>query len=828
MKLTASPLVLRFVLLTCFAVPALSQPSTGTLLGRATDAETGQPLPGATIIIEGTTLGTAANAFGRYTLRGLPAGEHVAVASFVGYGSMRASVSIQAGTETTADFELKADLDQIGEVVVRSQKFVRNLQDTQESVGVVTDTEIQAIPMRDWEDATLLMGNVSTSGSGTFNIRGVGNNGIVGGRTPVASIYIDGVQQGLTSSAQTIRGTWDLESVEVFRGPQSTTSGRNALAGAVYLRSASPTFDWSAAGRVAGGSPDLYEAAVTVNAPLIQDQLAVRLSAETGGEDSGVTFVNVPSDVEDFERTNTIAQRNVRARLLATPRALSGLTVLLSHSSGFDRPVSFIGVSGPNFEERITRSPFAFFSQSTLHNTGLEASYDITPTLTFTSVTGRLSTELNGSRLLSDNPEFVIPLVSKSNLINENNLTQELRFNYETARTRAVLGVYLGSFERSTARVDEGDVFDDARPGIEDLFGPVDRFRIILTSDYTIDVDTENRALFGELNHEIIDGLTLTAGLRYDQEEFEELNVNNGITGRVEDASPAFQALESFLVQAIIDALNLNRGTIGAEFTALLPKFGAKVDLTPDISLGANVQRGYRAGGSQVETVGGINQFDPEFTWNYELSFRSRLVGGRLTANANLFYTDWRDQQVSIPVPGTPFFRTENAGASTLYGGEIELRAVPSRGMTLYSSLGITRTEFDEFLQGTRDLSGLGFPGSPGETLSAGVIYDRGRGFFGAANVAYAGEYFSIIGTIDNPDGTVSNDPRFLAGNHTTVDARAGYTFDFNGAETRIAAFARNLFDATSRDFATTDVFGDSSVSLLPPRVVGVGIQVDL
>ncbi|MEL6612203.1 MAG: carboxypeptidase-like regulatory domain-containing protein, partial [Bacteroidota bacterium] len=201
----STPSFLTAFVLALLMVPA-SLAQTGTLAGRVTDAEANQPLPGATVQLIGTERGAATDAFGRFVLRSVPSGTATVRVSFVGFESQTLEAQVSAGETTTLDVTLAPDPDQIGEVVIRSEKFVRNLQDTQTSVGVLTDVEIKAIPIRDWEDATGLIGNVSTSGNGTFTIRGIPNTGVGGGSGPTAALYVDGVQQGRFGTFRTIRG----------------------------------------------------------------------------------------------------------------------------------------------------------------------------------------------------------------------------------------------------------------------------------------------------------------------------------------------------------------------------------------------------------------------------------------------------------------------------------------------------------------------------------------------------------------------------------------------------------------------------------------------
>ncbi|MEM6645972.1 MAG: carboxypeptidase-like regulatory domain-containing protein, partial [Bacteroidota bacterium] len=108
--------------------PSIAQ--TGTLTGRVTDADSGQLLPGATVRIDGTQLGAAADAFGTFTIRAVPAGQVTLIASFVGYNDARATATVEAGASVYIELELAENTAQLAEVVVRSEKFIRNLQET--------------------------------------------------------------------------------------------------------------------------------------------------------------------------------------------------------------------------------------------------------------------------------------------------------------------------------------------------------------------------------------------------------------------------------------------------------------------------------------------------------------------------------------------------------------------------------------------------------------------------------------------------------------------------------------------------------------------------
>ncbi|MEM6338190.1 MAG: TonB-dependent receptor, partial [Bacteroidota bacterium] len=261
-----------------------------------------------------------------------------------------------------------------------------------------------------------------------------------------------------------------------------------------------------------------------------------------------------------------------------------------------------------------------------------------------------------------------------------------------------------------------------------------------------------------------------------------------------------------------------------ATYNALLPKVGLTYDLTRDVSIGATVQRGYRAGGAEILGDGSTNVYDPEYTWNYEASFRSRWLNGRLTANANFFYTDWTDQQVRLFREGTTLTFTANAGASTLYGAELELRAIPARGLTVFSSVGLVETEFDEFVIGERDLAGFEFPNAVGETVSVGATYESAQGFFGGFSAGYTGTYFDDVNTLEGG----GNDPLREAGGYTLVNARIGYVVDVSNTSARIALWSRNLLDETVELRRGFNALDQPTVRFGLPRVVGVSVELEL
>ena len=153
------------------------------------------------------------------------------------------------------------------------------------------------------------------------------------------------------------------------------------------------------------------------------------------------------------------------------------------------------------------------------------------------------------------------------------------------------------------------------------------------------------------------------------------------------------------------------------------------------------------------------NEFDPAFTWNVELALRSQWLDERLTVNANVFYTDWNDQQITIfGTSGSPFdFRTENAGSSRLFGGEIEVRAQPLDNLDLFAGFGYANTEFTDFVSGGNQLAGNEFPFASKYTASFGGTYYFDMGTYVSVDAGYQSKAY---GDVENTEARESGRDR--------------------------------------------------------------------
>lgn len=226
----------------------------------------------------------------------------------------------------------------LGTLVLTGERTERSVYDTASSVEVLTGEDIEREgPEADLQDALRGIANVTDLGqdSSVPAIRGVdsggplrGVNGFVGGALPRATVVVDGRPISNFEYTQGSTSVFDLERLEVFRGPQTTAQGVNSIAGAFQLVTKDPTFEPEARLQFLLGSDNLRQFGAVVSGPLIENELAYRLSFDTAESDSFLDFSGqLPGlgfDPDEFSRSN------LRFKLLWEPAEIPGLSTKLT------------------------------------------------------------------------------------------------------------------------------------------------------------------------------------------------------------------------------------------------------------------------------------------------------------------------------------------------------------------------------------------------------------------------------------------------------------------------------------------------------------------
>ena len=316
----------------------------------------------------------------------------------------------------------------------------------------------------------------------------------------------------------------------------------------------------------------------------------------------------------------------------------------------------------------------------------------------------------------------------------------------------------------------------------------LDHVRAALANTRVTETDTDRLALFGQASKALTQTLTATAGLRLDYSSASASQVYTRSTGT------------TLYDEDITD-------------TAVLPMASLSWKFLPDTMGYLTFSTGWLAGGYDMYSATNQQNFayDPEYTRNYEAGIKAAFFDNRLRADFSVFYTTITDKQIREEVAGGSVgsWKITNAADAHAQGVELELRALPVRGLELFAAMGYTEAEIDDWtgtLNGTtKDYSGCTLPWAPDLTANAGFSYTHESGWYGTANVFWAGrQYFDAANTLED-DG------------YTLVNLKAGYRW----SRWDVSVWCKNLFD---EEYAQKMVesSGHTLVEDGEPRTLGI------
>lgn len=659
-------------------------------------------------------------------------------------------------------------------------RTTNSLGDSMASIGIVTAKDIENSQIRGVRDTFRRMGNVM-NGDWTDNgfvIRGVNSEGLVPGGAPLASIYIDGIQQNTFGARRGALGLWDVEQAELYRGPQSTLSGRAAMAGALHIKTKDPVFAREAEISGTLGTGGLAGTAFMVNTPIPGDQIAIRISGEFRRSKNDINYPTFT----DFSRYKEFTRHDyyqLRGKALFLPTALPDTQALLTYSFSHDDPyVRDIGGPALGFDFGAERGDFqepAFieYRPTNVHNAGLQITHDFSDSLRFTS-----QSSLTYADVMRASPNYgTAGQINTYNGYYKNFLaSQEFRLNHEGERLDWVAGVH-GSYEHEKNQYHR------------------------TTGSYTKQTQyktqkTSNLALFGEATYEFVPSWKITLGGRVDytnQDSTEHLQRTRPLGGTT-------TVMTDFAAR--FDEFNF------------VPKIGISKALTENQTVGATYSKGFRTGGAGYDATSLTTYtYEPEKATTYELFYKGRFLEDRLALNANLFHTSYKNQQVRARLAAFDYttLRILNAGSGEAWGFEVEPTFRVTDQLDTFLSLGYTHTEFKEFDSATYGkLAGMPFPEAPEWTIGFGGRYTFQNGIHMGADAKYTSGYLARLGSL--PHDYI--DSRWVA------NLQLGYRTD----AWEVNAFVDNLFD--NKYFVYND--NDIAATLGEYRKVGVNFKVKL
>ena len=726
------------------------------------------------------------------------------------YNKIATSLMVAFGLASISAIADEMPDENIETIVVTGQKIDRSLKDTPNSVSVMTTSDIEELNVQNMADIYNYIPNVSGEFNQGFTIRGINAFNVSGGGNSfLTSMYLDGAPLPYRVVRGGALSVWDLSQVEVFRGPQSTLQGRNALAGAIMLRTQDPTYEYEAKGKITLGENGQQEFAVAGGGALINDMLAFRVAIEDKTFDG---------DIENITRdsgANYQENQTIRGKLLFEPtESIDALLTVTSSEAEYGPEWVLYNYGEDPFQRTVWNNSHIFEKTDTdLYN--LEVSWEVNDRWSFDSITTYSDSEY---RYNWDGDMTPVQVVEDNRYVRmDETFSQEFRLIFESDNVQAVSGVYFSTLEvdgqangeRFLSFSDLGlpslDVLLTAPPqyggfGLPPEFAAMvvplypDIDPVVLGLDSSIDQEVETFAVYTDVTWKLSDQIDILAGLRFDKETQKNSSyANYTINNTMPDPSSVPTPLDQ-IVAGINGTLNgMAAAASGvepeaeADFDAWLPKLGLSYHINEDVTTSFIYQRGYRSGGVGTNIAQQrIFTYDPEYTDNYELSFRSVWLDGDIMFNTNVFYTQWTDQQISIQL-STASFDTEtvNAGESNIKGFEAELFYYPTEQLSIVAGIGLAKTEFDKFeytVQSTgevKNLAGRSFADSPEWTANIALNYDFGNGFTTGVNANYKGESYAYLdpeSSLEPAKLSINNDPK--NDSRTLINANLAYDWD--------------------------------------------------
>lgn len=726
-----------------------------------------------------------------------------------------AMLSVPAHAQETAAPEQEAAAQsggpQVADILVTARKREESLQDVPIAITAYDGDAIREAQISDLSEfagrtPSFTFQTQSSLEQEAF-IRGVGTVRLNSATAdPSIGLFLNEVYIGRRGSATP--PIFDLERVEILRGPQGTIFGKNVVGGAISLVTAAPSFTTGAGGYIAVGTRGTVQAE-GYSTGALSDTIAARAAFYTNHHDGFSRNVVNGQELDDLE------SYGARFSLLAQPA--SGLTINIVADMSRDngggqarhavddptRPgIGPITTGQISKDPRTTETPyFQFNRRETYGLTGridYEAGFG---TLTYLSaIRFGDSAQRYSQAGAGSPPSFTDSLLTQYE--DYQGLTQELRLaSNSTGPLRWLAGVYYLREETDRSSRNTARSFLPGGPGST---------RDSLDGDNIFDQVgvAQNYAAFGELSYAITPQLTVSAGGRYTIDHKQMVAsariLSLGLPGDLLSPAPLRE-------EYAIDVDNTWR-----EFT---PRLAVEFKATRDILFYASAARGFKGGGWQSATpdeATALRPFDPETAWNYEIGMKSDFFDRRVRLNLSAFQLDFKDLQVEQLDDVLLTTVVANAANAKIRGIEGELTVAVTQGLTLSGSGSIIDAKYLDYIDEGRnlDFTGNKLPRTSDFQYSVAADYATpvGNDLTAKAHVDYVYQDSFFYG----PDNTNSEPGYGL------VNARIGIGAADDGWA--VSLWAKNLTNKLYR-VSVIPFLGDEASLYGPPRTYGVRLS---
>jgi iron complex outermembrane recepter protein len=658
-----------------------------TIRGNIKD-ERSNPVSYASVYLLNSNFSAVSDTVGNFAIKNIPEGNYTIVVSAIGYATINETASLTHDGKTSFEVRLADASKQLDEVIVTAEKKEENVQGIPSAISALNAKTISDYRLWNSKDLTAIVPNLYSANPGdgrnVTSIRGSTSSSY----DPAVTTYIDGVNQ--FSLDTYIPQLFDVERIEVLRGPQGTLYGRNAMGGVINIITKQPTNTTNGFLEVSAGNYGEQRYSGAIRTPFIKDKLFFGASLLYEALDG---YYTNEYDDSKFDKQHGIGG-NYYLKYLANDKW--SLTLNAKHLANRNygsftlAPDKDAAFADPF---KVNQNAVAKLVDNTF-NTSLTANYagrgfNFSSQTSYQSNYRYYASPIDGDFSPADAVTIINNYGNKWNNIKV--VTEELRVTSpasSAARLKWTAGSYL--FYQNVPNKQATHFGKDAA-----LVGSPD-------SNYAIINTTKARsigaALYAQAEYALTKNLSAILGLRYDYQHSKE-----DVLGQYQpDASP----VPVFETQPDTSAT--------VSYSAFSPKLSIAYHASSTSDLFASYSRGYRTGG--LTQLGAdpsqppLYAYKPEYSNNFEFGVKNSFLGNRARANISFFYTTITDAQVPTLVLPAAITVTKNAGSLTSKGVDAELAATIFNGLEATYNFGYTNARYTKLKlsqNGTEtDLSG--------------------------------------------------------------------------------------------------------------------------
>lgn len=729
-------------------------------------------------------------------------------------GTALSSLAVLPALAQAQNQETAGEGGMLGEIVVTARRRAENLQDVPVSISAFSAEQLENMGTPDITSLTKTTPNLTMQVARGSNstliafIRGVGQQDPLWGFEPGVGLYVDDVYVARPQGA--VLDIFDIERIEVLRGPQGTLYGRNTIGGAVkyvtkriddepHMKAKVQVGSYKQTDLILSGSAPVTENVGVSGAVALYRRDGYGKNLTTGQEhydkdvSAGRLSVEFKPNEDLFIRVaadKTVDDSNPRHgyRLLPTPATTPPVIPVLD--SVYDTRAGLTG-------------------KQKVKNQGASGTieYNVSDSVMVKSITayrdGRTDTVIDFDNLPA-------PILDIPAYYEDDQLSQELQVVYEGERLKGVAGLYYmdahaeGAFDTVTLNAVPGGA-------------------TVLTSG---SVDTKSYAAFADFTYTLTDQIKASVGARYTSDKKEGQVYRATFLGLV---SPLFGGAQRNPVLIRTDYSNERT------FSEFTPRVSLTYEPDRDFTLYASYGRGFKSGGfdmrgDQYLTPDTTKGYDPELVDTYEVGSKSRFWDGRANLNLAAFYSDYKGQQVTyqIPVGATIASMVQNAASSSIKGLEAEGVVAVTDELRANFAVGYIHAAFKEFIALNRttlkyeDIANTAvFQNTPKWTANFGLTYTRDLGDAGIITLTGNAAHRSAFSMFELPNPVLDQD------GYTLYDLSAVWTAASDNWS--VGLHGKNLGNKKYRVGGYNfpgPVLGDSIIGYYgPPRTVTATVE---